>query len=170
MWLLGFELRTFRRAVRCSYPLSHLTSPKPHILTVPLPEPSIYELSYPPSSTCLAADLKISLSPQRHRDWGGHSINSLWIQKSGAVPWKWVFWVFWSHVQPYSCIVVKLITFPLPTGRMLCSASCFALLRHSCFKLDSRQMTDKRMEEETVRVWWRRGGQDRCHQECRSPL
>jgi hypothetical protein len=27
MWLLGFELRTFRRAVGCSYPLSHVTSP-----------------------------------------------------------------------------------------------------------------------------------------------
>jgi hypothetical protein len=27
MWMLGFELRTFRRAVGCSYPLSHLTSP-----------------------------------------------------------------------------------------------------------------------------------------------
>ena len=27
MWLLGLELRTFRRAVGCSYPLSHLTSP-----------------------------------------------------------------------------------------------------------------------------------------------
>jgi hypothetical protein len=28
MWLLGFELRTFGRAVGCSYQLSHLTSPK----------------------------------------------------------------------------------------------------------------------------------------------
>jgi hypothetical protein len=28
MWLLGFELRTFGRAVGCSYPLSHLTSPQ----------------------------------------------------------------------------------------------------------------------------------------------
>jgi hypothetical protein len=27
MWLLGFELWTFRRAVGCSYPLSHLASP-----------------------------------------------------------------------------------------------------------------------------------------------
>jgi hypothetical protein len=27
MWLLGFELRTFGKAVGCSYPLSHLTSP-----------------------------------------------------------------------------------------------------------------------------------------------
>jgi hypothetical protein len=27
MWLLGFELRTFERAVGCSYPLSHLSSP-----------------------------------------------------------------------------------------------------------------------------------------------
>jgi hypothetical protein len=27
MWLLGFELWTFGRAVGCSYPLSHLTSP-----------------------------------------------------------------------------------------------------------------------------------------------
>jgi hypothetical protein len=27
MWLLGFELRTFGRAIGCSYPLSHLTSP-----------------------------------------------------------------------------------------------------------------------------------------------
>jgi hypothetical protein len=26
MWLLGFELRTFGRAVKCSYPLSHLAS------------------------------------------------------------------------------------------------------------------------------------------------
>jgi hypothetical protein len=31
MWLLGFELLTFGRAVGCSYPLSHLTSP-PFIL------------------------------------------------------------------------------------------------------------------------------------------
>jgi hypothetical protein len=29
MWLLGFELQTFGRAVGCSYPLSHLTSPTP---------------------------------------------------------------------------------------------------------------------------------------------
>jgi hypothetical protein len=28
MWLLGFELETFGRAVGCSYPLSHLTSPR----------------------------------------------------------------------------------------------------------------------------------------------
>jgi hypothetical protein len=28
MWLLGFELLTFGRAVGCSYPLSHLTSPQ----------------------------------------------------------------------------------------------------------------------------------------------
>jgi hypothetical protein len=27
MWLLEFELLTFGRAVGCSYPLSHLTSP-----------------------------------------------------------------------------------------------------------------------------------------------
>jgi hypothetical protein len=27
MWLLGFELWTFGRAVGCSYPLSHLSSP-----------------------------------------------------------------------------------------------------------------------------------------------
>jgi hypothetical protein len=33
MWLLGFKLRTFGRAVRCSYPLSHLTSPKEFIYT-----------------------------------------------------------------------------------------------------------------------------------------
>ena len=28
MWLLGFELWTFGRAVGCSYPLSHLSSPR----------------------------------------------------------------------------------------------------------------------------------------------
>jgi hypothetical protein len=27
MWLLGFEFWTFGRAVGCSYPLSHLSSP-----------------------------------------------------------------------------------------------------------------------------------------------
>jgi hypothetical protein len=32
MWLLGFELRTFGRAVRCSYPLSHLASPRNPVL------------------------------------------------------------------------------------------------------------------------------------------
>jgi hypothetical protein len=31
MWLLGFELRTFGGAVKCSYPLSHLASPKINI-------------------------------------------------------------------------------------------------------------------------------------------
>jgi hypothetical protein len=31
MWLLEFELLTFGRAVGCSYPLSHLTSPPPRI-------------------------------------------------------------------------------------------------------------------------------------------
>jgi hypothetical protein len=34
MWLLGFELWTFGRAVGCSYPLSHLTSPVVAFLTV----------------------------------------------------------------------------------------------------------------------------------------
>jgi hypothetical protein len=33
MWLLGFELWTFGRAVGCSYPLSHLTSPALLFLT-----------------------------------------------------------------------------------------------------------------------------------------
>jgi hypothetical protein len=50
MWLLGFELRTFGRAVGCSYPLSHLTSPLdqdflkdlPHILKTFVP--TIYTL------------------------------------------------------------------------------------------------------------------------------
>jgi hypothetical protein len=32
MWLLGFELRNFGRAVRCSYLLSHLTSLTPTLL------------------------------------------------------------------------------------------------------------------------------------------
>jgi hypothetical protein len=34
MWLLGFELWTFRRAVGCSYPLSHLTSPNTTCLSI----------------------------------------------------------------------------------------------------------------------------------------
>jgi hypothetical protein len=34
MWLLGFELRTFGRAVGCSYPLSHLTSPELLFVTI----------------------------------------------------------------------------------------------------------------------------------------
>jgi hypothetical protein len=41
MWLLGFELLTFRRAVGCSYPLSHLTSPVFKILPCSLREPTI---------------------------------------------------------------------------------------------------------------------------------
>jgi hypothetical protein len=32
MWLLGFELWTFGRAVGCSNPLSHLTSPQKNFL------------------------------------------------------------------------------------------------------------------------------------------
>jgi hypothetical protein len=32
MWLLGFELWTFGRAVGCSNPLSHLTSPLTRLL------------------------------------------------------------------------------------------------------------------------------------------
>jgi hypothetical protein len=33
MWLLGFELLTFGRAVGCSYPLSHLASPQSDLLS-----------------------------------------------------------------------------------------------------------------------------------------
>jgi hypothetical protein len=36
MWLLGFELQTFGRAVGCSYPLSHLTSPAVDIFIQPM--------------------------------------------------------------------------------------------------------------------------------------
>jgi hypothetical protein len=39
MWLLGFELQTSGRAVGCSYPLSHLTSPHIHSLLLPLTPP-----------------------------------------------------------------------------------------------------------------------------------
>jgi hypothetical protein len=53
MWLLGFELWTFGRAVGCSYPLSHLTSPKRWFLiwdldTSPPPFPTVF-LSKPRS-------------------------------------------------------------------------------------------------------------------------
>jgi hypothetical protein len=37
MWLLGFELWTFGRAVGCSYLLSHLTSTPPPFLVMTLP-------------------------------------------------------------------------------------------------------------------------------------
>jgi hypothetical protein len=37
MWLLGFELLAFRRAVGCSYPPSHLTSPHLSFLYGPGP-------------------------------------------------------------------------------------------------------------------------------------
>jgi hypothetical protein len=33
MWLLGFELQTFGRAVGYSYPLSYLTSPESNLST-----------------------------------------------------------------------------------------------------------------------------------------
>jgi hypothetical protein len=37
MWLLGFELRTFGRAVGYSYPLSHLTSPTANLYSMEKP-------------------------------------------------------------------------------------------------------------------------------------
>jgi hypothetical protein len=40
MWFLGFELWTFRRAVGCSYPLSHLTSPSYVLLMDVVPKAS----------------------------------------------------------------------------------------------------------------------------------
>jgi hypothetical protein len=45
MWLLGFELRAFGRAVGCSYPLSHLTSPAKIILNnkrITMPDLKLY--------------------------------------------------------------------------------------------------------------------------------
>jgi hypothetical protein len=48
MWLLGFELWTFGRAVGCSYPLSHLTSPTKFIFNWSLKtETFTYLLRYP---------------------------------------------------------------------------------------------------------------------------
>jgi hypothetical protein len=57
MWLLGFELRTFGRAVGCSYLLSHLTSPNflilihfnPILHLLPTPHPISFLPSYPPN-------------------------------------------------------------------------------------------------------------------------
>jgi hypothetical protein len=44
MWLLGFELQTFGRAVRCSYPLSHLTSPESIFKLKSISKPDILHL------------------------------------------------------------------------------------------------------------------------------
>jgi hypothetical protein len=46
MWLLGFELLTFGRAVGCSYPLSHLTSPTFFLNGVSLCSPSYLRTCY----------------------------------------------------------------------------------------------------------------------------
>jgi hypothetical protein len=42
MWLLGFELWTFGRAVGCSYPLSHLTSPQELNLKKKTKKPNVW--------------------------------------------------------------------------------------------------------------------------------
>jgi hypothetical protein len=42
MWLLGFELWTFGRAVGCSYPLSHLTSPTWNVNTSQFPHLCVF--------------------------------------------------------------------------------------------------------------------------------
>ena len=67
MWLLGFELRTFRRAVRCSYPLSHLTSPIQVIFILSSSlmtgvEDVIFDLSTSTTWLC-------SISPPCHGCW-----------------------------------------------------------------------------------------------------
>jgi hypothetical protein len=44
MWLLGFELWTFGRAVGCSYPLSHLTSLKIFLYSILMYYPMTFVL------------------------------------------------------------------------------------------------------------------------------
>jgi hypothetical protein len=49
MWLLGFELWTFGKAVGCSYPLSHLTSPMIAVFKTDITNekfPQIHQLPY----------------------------------------------------------------------------------------------------------------------------
>jgi hypothetical protein len=55
MWLLGFELRTFGRAVGCSYPLSHLTRPPQEVLCE-----VIVEAWGKPWSSCESMGLKMA--------------------------------------------------------------------------------------------------------------
>jgi hypothetical protein len=50
MWLLGFELLTFGRAVGCSYPLSHLTSPS-HLSKSPLSTSKKNQKPHPSGNT-----------------------------------------------------------------------------------------------------------------------
>jgi hypothetical protein len=65
MWLLGFELQTFGRAVGCSYPLSHLTSPILHYkYTVPFPVLSSPHTSVLPTHTFPVSLASLSSPPQ----------------------------------------------------------------------------------------------------------
>jgi hypothetical protein len=59
MWLLGFELRTFGRAVGCSYPLSHLTSPLTPILYRLFDHVSVY---FSTTESCTASSIVPSVS------------------------------------------------------------------------------------------------------------
>jgi hypothetical protein len=68
MWLLGFELRTFGRAVGCSYPLSHLTSPSPgHLKTYSIDHAGLV-LRDPPTSAFPVLGLKVCdpIAPKAH--------------------------------------------------------------------------------------------------------
>jgi hypothetical protein len=108
MWLLGSELWTFGRAVRCSYPLSHLTSP-------------IWILLYTMSLKLLWRDSVVLLGHQLViifiAKWC--SIISVWsVYHSWTLPWFPVFllpskavmntllflWEVFLRVEPLPCV------------------------------------------------------------------
>jgi hypothetical protein len=76
MWLLGFELLTFGRAVRCSYPLNHLTSSVCFQDRVSLYSPGCsgthsvdqtgLKLRNPPASASLVLGLKVCTTTTWH--------------------------------------------------------------------------------------------------------
>jgi hypothetical protein len=76
MWLLGFELWTFGRAVGCSYPLSHLSSPSSEF--------SFFTLEGALLPTAKAA-------PTQHKMFLGGQEVVVWGVQNKSIPTNWMF-------------------------------------------------------------------------------
>jgi hypothetical protein len=87
MWLLGFELWTFGRTVGCSYPLSHLTSPRPMFLSWQL---VLFQLSFTVYGSSIS---RAKVSGPSHRDLSICSV--IWLLPSVDPRPVWLLWGPW---------------------------------------------------------------------------
>jgi hypothetical protein len=116
MWLLGFELWTFGRAVGCSYPLSHLASPPRQALlstelTSRIQDPFTIHIHHLQVTQChkfIGCHIGSYDTPPNVRKEQAHAPASGRILTKYAYTHQLLLWC-WEHIETQSTAIISVL-------------------------------------------------------------